>query len=143
MTSHRHEPERSCAVSVDFLVEVALRSRPMAPEDIKALREELSCTARELAAALGLEQDEVLSWERGDLFPTKRLVGKMEELRKRGPAAIPRKKKSALASPHALLADPTLWQLLRKLIAHPELRAAVVKLAEPYADPAEPTKDNG
>ena len=115
----------------------------MAPEDIKALREELSCTARELAAALGLEQDEVLSWERGDLFPTKRLVGKMEELRKRGPSAIPRKKKSAPASPHALLADPTLWRLLRKLIAHPELRTAVMKLAEPYADPAEPAKDNG
>jgi transcriptional regulator with XRE-family HTH domain len=113
----------------------------MSPEDIKALREELSCTARELAAALGLEQDAVLSWERGELFPTKRLVGKMEELRKQGAAAIPRKKKGAPASPHAALADPTLWLLLRKLIAHPELRAAVVKLAEPYADPAAPAKD--
>jgi transcriptional regulator with XRE-family HTH domain len=110
----------------------------MAPEDIKALRQELSCTARELAAALGLEQDAVLSWERGELFPTKRLVGKMEELRKQGPAAIPRKKKSAASSPHALLADPTIWRLLRKLLAHPELRAAVVKLSEPYADPADP-----
>lgn len=111
----------------------------MAPEEIKALRQELGCSARELAAALGLEQDAVLSWERGDLFPTKRLVGKMEELRKQGPAAIPRnKKKGVPASPHALLADPTLWKLLRKLIAHPELRAAVGKLAEPYSDPADP-----
>ena len=110
----------------------------MAPEDIKALRQELSCSARELAAALGLEQDVVLEWERGELFPTKRLVGKMEELRKQGPAAIPRKKKSAPSSPHAMLADPTIWRLLRKLIAHPELRAAVVKLAEPYNDPADP-----
>lgn len=123
---------------VDFLAGSALRSRPMTPEDIKALRTELSCTARELAAALGLEQDAVLAWERGDLFPTKRLVGKMEELRKQGPASIPRKKKGAPASPHALLADPTLWRLLRKLIAHPDLRTAVSKLAEPYADPAEP-----
>ncbi len=112
----------------------------MAPEDIKALRQELSCTARELAAALGLEQDAVLAWERGELFPTKRLVGKMEELRKQGPAAIPRtsKKKSSPSSPHAVLADPTIWKLLRKLIAHPELRAAVVKLADPYSDPADP-----
>jgi transcriptional regulator with XRE-family HTH domain len=119
----------------------------MSPEDIKALRQELSCSARELASALGLEQDAVLAWERGELFPTKRLVGKMEELRKQGPAAIPRsKKKSAPASPHAMLADPTIWKLLRKLIAHPDLRAAVVKLAEPYSDPAdpiEPTKPGG
>ena len=110
----------------------------MAPEDIKALREELSCTARELAAALGLEQDAVLAWERGELFPTKRLVGQMEALRTRGPAAIPRKKKATPASPHAMLADPTLWKLLRKLIAHADLRAAVGKLAEPYSDPADP-----
>lgn len=110
----------------------------MAPEEIKALRNELSCTARELAAALGLEQDAVLAWERGELFPTKRLVGQMEALRKQGPAGIPRKKKGAPASPHAMLADPTLWKLLRKLIAHPELRAAVGKLAEPYSDPADP-----
>jgi transcriptional regulator with XRE-family HTH domain len=118
----------------------------MAPEEIKALRQELGCTAREFAAALGLEQDAVLSWERGDLFPTKRLVGKMEELRKQGPAAIPRKKKGSPASPHSVLADPTLWKLLRKLIAHPELRAAVGKLAEPYSDPADPvdpTKPGG
>ncbi|MEP7126568.1 MAG: helix-turn-helix transcriptional regulator [Byssovorax sp.] len=112
----------------------------MAPEDIKALRTELSCSARELATALGLEQDSVLAWERGELFPTKRLVGKMEELRKQGPSAIPRKpKKNAPSSPHALLADPTIWKLLRKLLAHPELRTAVVKLADPYSDPADPT----
>jgi len=109
----------------------------MAPEDIKALRQELSCTARELAAALGLEQDAVLAWERGDLFPTKRLVGKMEELRKKGPSAIPRKKKGAAVSPQQLLADPALWRLVRKILAHPDLRAAALKLAEPYADPAE------
>src|SRR5262250_1684837 len=46
--------------------------RPMSPEDIKALRQELGCTARELATALGIEQETVLSWERAELFPTKR-----------------------------------------------------------------------
>lgn len=112
----------------------------MAPEDIKALRGALSCTARELAGALGIEQEAVLAWERGDLFPTKRFVGLMEELRRKGPTAIPRsknkKKRDAQGSPVELLADPEVWRLLRKLLAHPELRAAALKLAEAYADPA-------
>jgi transcriptional regulator with XRE-family HTH domain len=110
----------------------------MAPEDIKKLREELGCTARELAGALEIEQETVLAWERGDLFPTKRLVGMMGELRRKGPSAIPRKKrKSAPASPLHLLADPELWRILRKLLVHPELRAATLKLAEAYPDPAD------
>src|SRR5580658_10982987 len=113
----------------------------MSPEAIKALRRELGCTARELAAALAIEQDTVLAWERSDLFPTKRHVDMMEALRKKGPSAVPRKprRKSAPASPLHALADPGLWRLLRKLIAHPELRAAAEKLAEPYADPADET----
>ncbi|UQA55042.1 helix-turn-helix domain-containing protein [Polyangium aurulentum] len=111
----------------------------MAPEEIKQLREELKCTARELATALGLEQDTVLAWEQGELFPTKKLVGKMEELRRKGPSAIPRKPKRAAvaASPMAVLSDPETWRLVRKLIAHAELRREVTKLAESYPDPAE------
>jgi transcriptional regulator with XRE-family HTH domain len=109
----------------------------MSPEDIKALRQELSCTARELATALGIDQETVLAWERSDLFPTKRLVGKMEELRRKGPSAIPRRKKGQNPAPFQLLADPDLWRLLRKLIACPELRSAAMKLAESYPDPAD------
>ena len=109
----------------------------MTPEQIKSLRQELGCTARELAAALGIEQETVLAWERSELFPTKRHVDKMEELRKKGPSAIPKKKRGAPASPLHALADPELWRLLRKLIAHPPLRTAVAKLAEPYEDPAD------
>ncbi|KYF91401.1 helix-turn-helix transcriptional regulator [Sorangium sp. So ce296] len=108
----------------------------MAPEDIKKLRQELGCTARELAGALGIEQETVLAWEHGDLFPTKRFVGMMEELRRKGPEAIPRKKKKqAAASPLQLLSDPELWRLFRKLLAHPELRSAAMKLADTYPDP--------
>jgi DNA-binding transcriptional regulator YiaG len=107
------------------------------PEEIKALRQELSCTARELATALDIGQDVVLAWERAELFPTKRHVDQMAELRKKGPSAIPRKKRGAPASPMHALADPDLWRLVRKLIAHPPLRAAVTKLAEPYDDPAD------
>jgi transcriptional regulator with XRE-family HTH domain len=113
----------------------------MSPADLKALRQELRCTARELAAALGLEQETVLSWERGDLFPTKRFVDKMSQLRARGPDAIPRRAKGqakkAAGSPLELLASPEVWLLVRKLLAHEELRAAVSKLAEAYPDPAE------
>lgn len=108
----------------------------MAPEDIKKLREELGCTARELAGALDIEQETVLAWERGDLFPTKRFVERMNELRRKGPEAIPRKKKRATpASPLQLLADPELWRLFRKLLSHPELRSSAMKLAESYPDP--------
>lgn len=114
----------------------------MAPEDIKQLRQELGCTARELAAALDLEQETVLAWERGELFPTKRFVTRMEELRKQGPSAIPRKPRraAAAASPMQVLADPEMWKLVRKLVAHAELRREVTKLAEGYADPAEKTE---
>jgi transcriptional regulator with XRE-family HTH domain len=109
----------------------------MSPEDIKALRKELGCTARELAGALGLEQETVLAWERADLFPTKHYVGQMEELRRKGPSAVPKKRRGAPDSPQKLLASPDLWRLLRKLLAHPELRAAALALAERYPDPAD------
>jgi transcriptional regulator with XRE-family HTH domain len=109
----------------------------MTGEAIKALRKELGCTARELAGALGLEQATVLAWERGDLFPTKQIVDQMADLGKRGPSAIPRAKRRAPTSPMQALADPELWRLLRKLVAHPALRDAVTKLAEAYEDPTE------
>ncbi len=109
----------------------------MSPEEIKALRGELGCTAKDLGAALGLEQAEVLAWERGDRFPTKRLVDEMNALRKKGPAAIPKKRRGAAPSPQKALADPAVWRLVRKLLFHPELFKAAEKLAEPYADPAD------
>ncbi len=111
----------------------------MTPEDIQELRKELACTAKELGAALGLDQETVLAWERGDLFPTKRYVTKMEELRKKGKTAIVRKPRrgAVAASPMAVLADPETWKLVRKLVAHAELRREVGKLAEAYPDPAE------
>ena len=111
----------------------------MTPDDIKALRKDLTCTAKELAQALGLEQSTVLAWEKGDLFPTKPMVDKMAQLRARGPAAIPKKSKGA--EPMKVLADPALWELMRKLVAHKKLRDEVMKLAAPYADPAQDGKD--
>ncbi len=110
----------------------------MEPEQIKQLREELRCTARELAAALELEQKTVLAWETGELFPTKKHVDRMESLRLKGPGAIVKKPrgKSRTKTPMAMLDDPRLWSIVRKLLAHSELFAAVDKLAEEYDDPA-------
>jgi hypothetical protein len=36
-----------------------------------------------------------------------------------------------------VLADPTLWEIVRKLVTHKKLRDEVTKLASTYADPAE------
>ncbi len=106
----------------------------MRPDEIKELRKELGCTAKELAKALDLEQPTVLAWEKGDLFPTKQYVDAMEALRREGPARFP-KKKGKKASPMQVLADPALFAILRKLLVHAELRKEVERLGEAYADP--------
>jgi transcriptional regulator with XRE-family HTH domain len=104
------------------------------PDEIKAVRKDLACTAKELAQALGIDQATVLSWEKGELFPTKQYVDKMNELRARGPGAIPKKSKGA--DPMKVLSDPAVWELFRKLAAHKKLRDEVTKLAAAYPDPA-------
>ena len=110
----------------------------MSPEEIKALRNELGCTARDLAAALGIELPMVQAWERAEQFPTKRHCDAMDVLRQKGAAAMPKKRrKGTPATPMQALADPDLWRLVRKLIAHPDLRAEAMNLAAKYADPAE------
>ena len=107
----------------------------MTPNEIKELRKALQCTAKELAAALGLEQKVVLSWEQGELFPTKQYVDRMNQLREKGPSAIPRKSKGE--NPLLALRDPAVWELLRKIAAHKKLRDEVAKLAANYTDPAD------
>jgi hypothetical protein len=64
----------------------------------------------------------------------------MEELRAKGRAAIVRRRgrqKSSGSEPFAVLADPQLWSVVRKLIAHPELREQVETLAKQFDDPAD------
>ncbi len=106
----------------------------MRPDEIKELRKELGCTAKELAKALELEQPTVLAWEKGELFPTKQYVDAMEGLRKEGPSRFP-KKKGKKASPLELLADPAFFLLVRKLLAHADLRKEVERLADAHSDP--------
>ncbi len=109
----------------------------MSPDQIKNLRKQLGCTARELAETLGLEQKDVLAWESGELFPTKRWVTAMHKLESAGPTAIKRKPRgnAKSATGLALLHDPALWALLRKLLAYPELFRQAAQLAEKYDDP--------
>lgn len=108
----------------------------MSPDEIKALRKELSCTAKELAVALGIDQATVLAWEKAERFPTKAFVDRMGELRAKGPGSVPRKARGGSVDPVKSLADPQVWELLRKIAAHRKLREEVSKLALNYPDPA-------
>ena len=112
----------------------------VSPEDLKKLRKELACTAKELALTLGIEPKEYAAWEAGELFPTKRYVAELEALRKKGPTSIlraPKGKGVAAKTGMARLAEPKLWELVRKLAEHPALFEQVSKLAEAFPDPAE------
>ena len=110
----------------------------MSPEDIVSLRKALKCTPRELAAALGVEVKLVTAWEQEERFPTKAHVEAMGTLRDAGPGAVPRirGRKTSQASPMQLMADPEWWRLMRKLMAHAELRGQVMDLASRYDDPS-------
>lgn len=100
---------------------------------MKRARTTLQCSTRELAAALGLEPSVVTGWERGELFPTKKHVEEIARLLAAGPGAVPKKAKGG--DPLDALRDPDVWMLVRKILAHPKLRADATKLAEKYDDP--------
>lgn len=106
----------------------------MTPDELKALRKELGCTARDLATTIGVDQETVMAWEKGDLFPTKRSVELLEDLRKKGPSAILKKPRKG-ASVMDLLGDPALWGIVRKLLVHDDLRKEVARLADRFSDP--------
>ena len=108
----------------------------MTPDEIKALRKELGCTARELAASIGVDQATVLAWEQSTLFPTKVFADRMRELQIKGPGAIVRKSKGS-NTPAKVLAEPEVWAVLRKIVFHKPLREQVSKLAQGYPDPAD------
>lgn len=108
------------------------------PEDLKQLRKELGCTARDLASTLGIEQKEVLAWEAGELFPTKRFVDQLNALRAKGPTAVLKTTKGKAVTPTDRVADPAFWLIVRKLLLNPALYDQVSKLAENYRDDSKP-----
>jgi transcriptional regulator with XRE-family HTH domain len=105
----------------------------VSPDEIKALRKDLGCTARDLAAKLGVDQATVLAWENAELFPTKQSIKRMAVLRASGRSGATGIRSVEVMS---ALADPRTWEIVRKLVAHPAFRSEVTKLAERYADPA-------
>ncbi len=115
----------------------------MTPAEIKSLRTELKCSTRALAEAIGTEQENILSWERGDTFPTKRWVDRMTALRAARLAAPTKTPISAVvqagAKPFQGLSDPKVWEIMRKVLAYPELRSRVEALAETYDEPTDPS----
>ena len=104
----------------------------MTPEDIKLLRKELGCTARDLATTLGIEQKEVLAWEASELFPTKRFVEQMKALREKGPSAVLKTAKGKAVAPTDRVSDPAFWAVVKKLMLHPALYDQVSKLADKF-----------
>ena len=111
------------------------RAIGVSPEQIKELRKELACSAKELALALNVDHKELMAWEAGELFPTKRFVTQMENLRKKGPGAIPKapRGKSSAVTGVARLADPKLWEIVQKLVTHPALFDQVAALAAGFS----------
>jgi DNA-binding transcriptional regulator YiaG len=106
--------------------------RRVTPDDIKVLRKELGCTARDLATTLGIEQKEVLAWEAGELFPTKHFVERMKALREKGPGAVLKTAKGKAVAPTDRVSDPAFWAIVKKLLLHPALYDQVSKLAEQF-----------
>ena len=104
---------------------------PMSPEEIRALRKELSMTQRELAEALDVEVELVRAWEKDEAFPTKAAVAAMGALRANPPRRAPKKGPTVWQ----LLGDPAFMGLVRKLLHNPKLRAEVERLAAGHPDP--------
>jgi transcriptional regulator with XRE-family HTH domain len=108
----------------------------MSPDGIKALRQELGCSLGELAASIDTDVKTLLSWEAGDLFPTKKHADRLEALKVAGPTAVVRRPRSkrALTGLDAL-DDPRLWVVVKKLATYPELLTEVETLAARYDAP--------
>lgn len=103
----------------------------MSPDEIRTLRRELSMSQRDLAEALSIEVELVRAWERDEAFPTRAAIVAMEKLRANPPRRAPKRAPSVFQ----LLGDPGFMTLVRKLLAHPKLRAEVERLAADHPDP--------
>ena len=117
--------------------------RVVSPDQIRGLCDELGCTARDLAATLGVEHRTVSGWMEGELFPTRAHVKRMQSIQQAGPDAVVRQKRGKhKAPPMQRLAEPAFWGVIRKLLEHPALFDQVAKLAADYADPVALPKTN-
>jgi len=99
----------------------------MTGKEIRALRGTLGLSVGALGSKLGVEAATVLGWEREELFPTKRALESLMALQGEAEG----KDEGVIQA----LADPAVWELLRKVLAHPELRLEVERIAAGYPDP--------
>lgn len=96
-----------------------------------------------LAGALRVPVDDVVAWESGERFPTRRAVEAMQRLDDEGRDPAPHTGQPSQKPPAPTWSDwanPELWCLLRKLAAWPDLRRHVLELAASYPDPADPER---
>jgi len=104
----------------------------MEGEDIRALRKRLGLSMKDLADHLGTEVGVVSAWESGTRYATKQHVDMMRALDASPPAPRP-----ARGLFDGFLSDAKFAPAVRKLLAHEEMQAEFLKLAERYEDPAE------
>ncbi len=111
----------------------------MTGKEIRALRGTLGLSAGALGSKLGVEAATVLAWEREELFPTKRplesLLALQGEARGKDEGKGEGVRRSTDEGVIQALADPAVWELLRKVLAYPELRQEVERIAAGYPDP--------
>ncbi len=101
----------------------------MKKEAIVELRQRLKANVRDFAYTLGVETAEVLSWEAGETFPTKRLTERLESLAD-GTGGDIRKKPVVQRGEPSVPIRPEVLPLLQQLIEDPELYRQVLELAD-------------
>ncbi len=76
-----------------------------------------------------------MAWEAGEQFPTKKHCQSLRALKEKGPSAVPRRTRADRKGPYQVLEDPGFWAVVRKLLAHRQLRDEVLRIAAAYSDP--------
>lgn len=104
----------------------------MNAEEIRRLRARKGWSQRQLAAAMKVEPSTIAGWEAGEMFPTRKHLAALRQLEQQADA-----QRSSGDRVHELLADPGFWRIVRKLLAHRELKDKVEKLADGWPDPLE------
>lgn len=111
-------------------------------EAVVELRKSSKLTQKDLALKLGVDTPLVVSWEKGEAFPTLDNARKLLALREGRPLDT-KARRVQLDPLKGLLADAEFWGIVRKLLSSRELYEQVKRLAKGYPDPANPTEKAG
>ena len=105
-------------------------------EAVVELRKAQKLTQKDLGLKLGIETALVVSWERGEAFPTLATARKLYALREGLPLET-RVRRVQTDPLKGLLADAEFWGIVRKLLSSRELYEQVKRMSKSYPDPAE------